>query len=32
VVLNGNQTLNQVIERFWKVKDPLEMFYSWKES
>jgi E3 ubiquitin-protein ligase RNF1/2 len=32
VVLNGNQTLNHVIERFWKVKDPLEMFYSWKDS
>ncbi|XP_065341029.1 E3 ubiquitin-protein ligase RING1 [Cloeon dipterum] len=32
VVLNGNQTLSHVIDRFWKVKDPLEMFYSWKES
>uniref|UniRef100_A0A1B6M0Y1 RING-type E3 ubiquitin transferase n=1 Tax=Graphocephala atropunctata TaxID=36148 RepID=A0A1B6M0Y1_9HEMI len=32
VTLNGNQTLRQVNERFWKVNRPLEMFYSWKKT
>ncbi|GLH03682.1 hypothetical protein R5R35_009417 [Gryllus longicercus] len=32
VVLNGNQTLRQVNEKFWKVNKPLEMYYSWKKS
>ncbi|XP_061391320.1 E3 ubiquitin-protein ligase RING1 [Musca vetustissima] len=32
VILNGNQTLHQVNEKFWKVNKPMEMFYSWKKS
>ncbi|CAD7090395.1 unnamed protein product [Hermetia illucens] len=32
VILNGNQTLQQVSEKFWKVNKPMEMFYSWKKS
>ncbi|XP_046393945.1 E3 ubiquitin-protein ligase RING1 [Ischnura elegans] len=32
VVLNGNQTLRQVNEKFWKVNKPLEMYYSWKKT
>nr|XP_040224740.2 E3 ubiquitin-protein ligase RING1 isoform X1 [Anopheles coluzzii] len=33
VVLSGNQTLQQVNEKFWKVVNkPLEMYYSWKKS
>ncbi|XP_053668837.1 E3 ubiquitin-protein ligase RING1 [Anopheles marshallii] len=32
VVLSGNQTLQQVNEKFWKVNKPLEMYYSWKKS
>lgn len=31
LVLNGNQTLQQVNEKFWKVNKPMEMFYSWKK-
>lgn len=26
--LNGNQTLRNVHDKFWKVNKPLEMFYS----
>lgn len=29
VVLNGVQTLDDVNEKYWKVNQPLEMFYSW---
>ncbi|XP_037826312.1 E3 ubiquitin-protein ligase RING1 [Lucilia sericata] len=32
VILNGNQTLHQVNEKFWKVNKPMEMFYSWKKT
>ncbi|KAF2880601.1 hypothetical protein ILUMI_25565 [Ignelater luminosus] len=32
VQLNGNQTLGQVNDRYWKVNKPLEMFYSWKKT
>ncbi|GJQ80094.1 putative zinc ion binding protein [Trypoxylus dichotomus] len=32
VQLNGNQTLGQVNDKFWKVNKPLEMFYSWKKT
>uniref|UniRef100_A0A1A9VJ31 RING-type E3 ubiquitin transferase n=1 Tax=Glossina austeni TaxID=7395 RepID=A0A1A9VJ31_GLOAU len=32
VILNGNQTLHQVNEKFWKVNKPMEMYYSWKKS
>lgn len=32
VVLSGNQALQQVNEKFWKVNKPLEMYYSWKKS
>lgn len=32
VVLSGNQTLNQVNDKFWKVNRPLEMYYSWKKT
>lgn len=37
LVLNGNQTLQQVNEKFWKQpafqsNRPMEMFYSWKRS
>ncbi|XP_017470829.1 PREDICTED: E3 ubiquitin-protein ligase RING1 isoform X1 [Rhagoletis zephyria] len=35
VVLNGNQTLHQVNDKFWKVSKvnkPMEMYYSWKKS
>ncbi|XP_017470830.1 PREDICTED: E3 ubiquitin-protein ligase RING1 isoform X2 [Rhagoletis zephyria] len=32
VVLNGNQTLHQVNDKFWKVNKPMEMYYSWKKS
>lgn len=32
VVLSGNQSLQQVNEKFWKVNKPLEMFYSWKRN
>lgn len=28
VALNGNQTLRQVHDKYWKVNKPLEMFYS----
>lgn len=28
VPLNGNQTLRQVHDKYWKVNKPLEMFYS----
>lgn len=30
-VLNGNMTLDQVNEKFWKVNKPLEMYYSVKK-
>ncbi|XP_014092151.2 E3 ubiquitin-protein ligase RING1 isoform X1 [Bactrocera oleae] len=35
VMLNGNQTLHQVNDKFWKVSKvnkPMEMYYSWKKS
>ncbi|KAF5270190.1 hypothetical protein FQR65_LT05670 [Abscondita terminalis] len=32
VQLNGNQTLGQVNDRYWKVNKPLEMYYSWKKT
>ncbi|XP_074040748.1 E3 ubiquitin-protein ligase Sce [Leptinotarsa decemlineata] len=32
VQLNGNQTLGQVFDKYWKVNKPLEMFYSWKKT
>lgn len=32
VQLNGNQTLGQVNDKFWKVNKPLEMYYSWKKT
>ncbi|XP_050330807.1 E3 ubiquitin-protein ligase RING1 isoform X1 [Bactrocera neohumeralis] len=35
VILNGNQTLHQVNDKFWKVSKvnkPMEMYYSWKKS
>lgn len=32
VVLSGNQSLQQVNEKFWKVNKPLEMYYSWKRN
>ncbi|XP_055851153.1 E3 ubiquitin-protein ligase RING1 isoform X1 [Episyrphus balteatus] len=36
VILNGNQTLHQVNDKFWKVSQkvnkPMEMYYSWKKS
>uniref|UniRef100_T1GX29 RAWUL domain-containing protein n=1 Tax=Megaselia scalaris TaxID=36166 RepID=T1GX29_MEGSC len=32
VILNGNQTLHQVNEKFWKINKPMEMFYSFKKS
>ncbi|XP_037948354.1 E3 ubiquitin-protein ligase RING1 isoform X2 [Teleopsis dalmanni] len=32
VILNGNQTLHQVNDKFWKVNKPMEMYYSWKQS
>ncbi|XP_055901984.1 E3 ubiquitin-protein ligase RING1 [Eupeodes corollae] len=32
VILNGNQTLHQVNDKFWKVNKPMEMYYSWKKS
>ncbi|XP_014092152.2 E3 ubiquitin-protein ligase RING1 isoform X2 [Bactrocera oleae] len=32
VMLNGNQTLHQVNDKFWKVNKPMEMYYSWKKS
>ncbi|XP_057667706.1 E3 ubiquitin-protein ligase RING1 [Diorhabda carinulata] len=32
VQLNGNQTLGQVNDKYWKVNKPLEMFYSWKKT
>jgi len=32
VQLNGNQTLGQVNDKYWKVNKPLEMYYSWKKS
>lgn len=28
VPLNGNQTLRQVHDKYWKMNKPLEMFYS----
>jgi len=28
VPLNGNQTLQQVHDKYWKENKPLEMFYS----
>lgn len=31
VVLSGNQTLQQVNEKFWKVNKPMEMYYAWKK-
>ncbi|XP_011177797.1 E3 ubiquitin-protein ligase RING1 isoform X2 [Zeugodacus cucurbitae] len=32
VILNGNQTLHQVNDKFWKVNKPMEMYYSWKKQ
>ncbi|XP_045476323.1 E3 ubiquitin-protein ligase RING1 [Harmonia axyridis] len=32
VQLNGNQTLGQVNDKYWKVNKPLEMYYSWKKA
>ncbi|KAJ8957348.1 hypothetical protein NQ318_004827 [Aromia moschata] len=32
VQLNGNQTLGQVNDKYWKVNKPLEMYYSWKKT
>lgn len=32
VQLNGNQTLSQVNDKYWKVNKPLEMYYSWKKT
>ncbi|CAH0564295.1 unnamed protein product [Brassicogethes aeneus] len=32
VQLNGNQTLGQVNDKYWKVNRPLEMYYSWKKT
>ncbi|XP_020799753.1 E3 ubiquitin-protein ligase RING1 isoform X1 [Drosophila serrata] len=32
VILNGNQTLHQVNDKFWKVNKPMEMYYSWKKT
>lgn len=32
LILNGNQTLQQVNEKFWKVNKPMEMYYAWKKS
>ena len=32
VQLNGNQTLEQVNDKYWKVNKPLEMYYSWKKT
>ncbi|XP_011177796.1 E3 ubiquitin-protein ligase RING1 isoform X1 [Zeugodacus cucurbitae] len=35
VILNGNQTLHQVNDKFWKVSKvnkPMEMYYSWKKQ
>lgn len=31
-LLDGNVTLDQVNEKFWKVNKPLEMFYSFKKT
>lgn len=28
VLLNGNQTLRQVNDKYWKADKPLEMYYS----
>lgn len=28
IPLNGNQTLRNVHDKFWKLNKPLEMFYS----
>lgn len=30
-ILNGNMTLDQVNEKYWKVNKPLEMFYCFKK-
>lgn len=30
-MLNGNMTLDQVNEKYWKVNKPLEMYYSFKK-
>ncbi|KAF7281822.1 hypothetical protein GWI33_004223 [Rhynchophorus ferrugineus] len=30
--LNGNQTLGQVNDKYWKENKPLEMYYSWKKT
>ncbi|XP_031625287.1 E3 ubiquitin-protein ligase RING1 [Contarinia nasturtii] len=32
LILNGNQTLQQVNEKFWKINKPMEMYYAWKKS
>lgn len=32
VQLNGNQTLGQVNDKYWKENKPLEMYYSWKKT
>lgn len=32
IQLNGNQTLGQVNDKYWKVNKPLEMYYSWKKA
>lgn len=31
-LLDGNVTLDQVNEKFWKVNKPLEMFYAFKKT
>ena len=32
VAISGAQTLRQVNEKFWRINQPLEMFYSWKKT
>lgn len=32
IQLNGNQTLDQVNDKYWKVNKPLEIYYSWKKT
>lgn len=31
-LLDGNVSLDQVNEKFWKVNKPLQMFYAFKKS
>lgn len=32
LMLNGNETLYQIVDKYWRVNKPIEMYYTWKGS